>query len=140
MAIFPNRILTREVPAATVAATALPVSSFGGYTMRRRTALLAVPVLLTVLPANSASAACVSSSGITACPRVYTCVAYSTVTVTVVGSGNGTASCGGGTAFCTSFRVECSDTATSTSSGVLTCSSTGTAVATCTVTLARLQR
>ena len=102
----------------------------------RRLVVLALPVLLGLVPTSSANAACVSSSGITACPTVFTCTPNSTIRVTVVGSGSGTASCGGGTATCYSFRVTCSDDARATSFGVLTCSSTGTAVATCSVVVA----
>lgn len=112
--------------------------------MRRTAALLAVPVmtrraaLLLTLPAAllhapTASAACVTSTGITVCPPVYTCGPGSIVTVTVVGVGAGSASCGGATATCYSFRAACSDTATASSYGVLTCShDAGRAAVTCT--------
>lgn len=104
--------------------------------MRRSVLLLSLPAAL-LLPAESANAACVSSTGITVCPPVYTCGPGSFVQVTVVGvSGRGTASCGGGTASCPVFRVGCTALDRASSFGVLTCSAEGQVVATCTVTLA----
>jgi hypothetical protein len=104
--------------------------------MRRTAVLLVLPAAIAFVPAQPASAACVSSSGVTACPPVYTCFPNGTVSVRVVGVGSGTASCGGGVAQCFSFRASCNASDTVQSSGTLTCSATGTAVAACTVTIA----
>lgn len=101
--------------------------------MRRAVLVLTLPAAL-LLPAPSASAACVSSTGVTACPPVYTCGPGSVVSVVVTGvAGTGSASCGGATADCIAFRFGCNATATASSYGVLTCSSSHTVVATCTV-------
>lgn len=105
--------------------------------MRRPIVLLAVPTAMFLLPAPSASAVCVSSTGITVCPTIYTCGPGSVISMTAVGTtGRGTASCGGGTASCMVFRVGCNALGTATSAGILTCSATGTVVATCSVTIA----
>lgn len=102
--------------------------------MRRSFVLLAVPAAAFLLPAPSASAACTSSSGVTVCPPVYTCGNGSIVTVQVVGGiGRGTASCDGASATCTVIRALCTASDNATSSGVLSCSSTGNVVAICTV-------
>lgn len=101
--------------------------------MRRTVLLLTLPATL-LLPAPSASAACVSSTGITVCPPVHRCGPGSVVTVVITGvAGYGSASCGGATAECIAFRFGCSDVATASSTGVLTCTSSRTVVATCTV-------
>lgn len=104
--------------------------------MRRTAVLLALPAVTLLLPAQPASAACVSGTGVTACPPVYACFPNGTVSVRVVGVGTGTASCGGGVAGCLSFRVSCTDCATTTAAGTLTCEATHSAVAICTVTVA----
>ena len=104
--------------------------------MRRTPMLLALPALAMLLPAQPASAACVSGTGVTACPPVYDCVAGSVVVVTVVGVGTGTASCGGAVASCYAFRAGCTRSATAQSAGTLTCAATHNAVAFCTVTVA----
>lgn len=105
--------------------------------MRRTAMLLVLPAALAVLPADAASAACVSSSaGVTVCPTVFVCLPGSIVSVSVVGVGTGTASCGGAVADCISFRVSCSAIDTAQSTGTLTCTATHKAVATCTVTVA----
>ena len=104
----------------------------------RRSLLLALPALLALVPAAPSSAGfgqCVSTGGVTVCPTaVSRCTAGERVGVTVVGSGQGTASCGGVSASCYAFRVTCSDTsARATTSGILTCSATNAAVAYCAV-------
>ena len=72
----------------------------------------------------------------TVCPTIYTCGPLSVIQVTVAGlTGYGAASCGGGLADCYAFQVGCTAIDTASSSGVLTCSSTGRVVATCTVTI-----
>lgn len=101
--------------------------------MRRPAVLLAVPAALFLLPAPTASAACVSSSGITVCPTVFTCGPGSVVELTVLGlTGSGSASCGGATASCYAFQIGCTAIDVATSAGVLTCSASGRVVATCT--------
>lgn len=85
--------------------------------------------LLTLAPLGSASAGpatCVVTAGIPAC--VGTCSPGDTVTVTVIGNGSGTASCGGATASCASLRAACTDSERATSFGVLTCSGSGDVV------------
>lgn len=104
--------------------------------MRRTVMLLSLPAAL-LLPAEPANAVCVSSTGVTVCPTVFTCGPGSIVQMTAVGvSGRGTASCGGGVASCPVFRVGCNAIDTATSFGVLTCAAEGQVVATCTVTIA----
>lgn len=104
--------------------------------MRRTALFLVLPAAIALLPTSPASAACVSSSGVTACPTVFACFPNGTVSVRVVGIGSGSASCGGGVASCASFRVSCTRSDTVTGTGTLTCSSSGTAVAYCSVTIA----
>ena len=130
------RLLTTASAAATVTGRLSHANDNGGTTMRRSAILLTLPAVIALLPAQSASAACVSSSGVTACPTIYNCFPNGTVSVTVVGVGSGTASCGGGVASCFSPRVNCDASDTVQSTGTLSCSSTGTAVAICTVTIA----
>lgn len=103
----------------------------------RRLLLAGLLALAPLSPATAGQGACVSTGGVTACPTaVNRCSVNDTIRVTVYGAGQGTASCGGATASCFSVRVTCTDDARATSSGALTCSATGSAVAICAVVIA----
>ena len=92
----------------------------------RRLLLAGLLVLAPVTPASAGAGACVVTAGVPAC--VGTCSPGDTITVTVIGNGSGTASCGGATASCASLRVACTDSDRATSFGVLTCSGSGDVV------------
>jgi hypothetical protein len=72
-------------------------------------------------PAHAGPAVCVSALNVPVCAG--TCQNGDPITVVVVGTSaqNGTASCGGGSASCTAFRVPCTDTGTAGGSGQLHC-------------------
>jgi hypothetical protein len=101
----------------------------------RRLVLAALLAAAPFAPAAHADGVCVATGGNSACPSaVSRCSANQLIRVTVYGTGSGTASCGGASATCFSFRVSCTDDARATSSGTLTCAASSTAaVAVCAV-------
>lgn len=102
----------------------------------RRLALLLVAVAAAVpaAPAQAGFGHCVSSGGVTVCPQaVSTCTPGDTVVVRVVGFGGGTAVCGDASPSCRPLRGTCAVQQRTTTAGVLTCSSTGNAVAYCSI-------
>lgn len=90
--------------------------------------LLAVSAAVPTTPAVAGPAYCVVTAGFPVCAG--TCRPGEPVSVQATGSGGtyGTASCGGASAHCTVFRVTCSDSATATGSGSLSCSGTAQVV------------
>ena len=104
----------------------------------RRLLTAALLAAVPFAPVANADAVCVATGGNTACPSaVSKCSANQFIRVTVYGNGTGTASCGGASASCYSFRaVSCTADARTTTSGTLTCSSDNTgAVAVCAVVI-----
>jgi hypothetical protein len=102
----------------------------------RRLLLAALLLAVPAVPASASPAECVATSSLPVCAG--TCRAGETISVTSVGAfAHGTANCGGAAASCSAFRGSCTDTATATSSGPLTCTlESGSGVAYCDVKIA----
>lgn len=96
----------------------------------RRLLLAGLLALAPVAPASAGPATCTVTNGFPVCAG--TCRSGDTISVRVVGIGQGVASCGGVSPDCYSARVSCTDSATATSSGALTCSGASSAVVFCT--------
>ena len=79
-------------------------------------------------PAHAGPAVCVSAVGFPVCAG--NCAPGDPITVIVVGTSaqNGSATCGGGEARCTAFRLPCIGSDTAGGSGALNCSGTAPVV------------
>jgi len=104
--------------------------------MRRLLVTLAcVVAAVPAAPASASPAECVATPSLPACAG--TCRAGETISVTAYGQNVAAhASCGGTTVSCFTVRPSCSNSGTAASSGPLTCTVTGNAVAICDVKVA----